>query len=315
MKKDHYATLGVNKNISDDELKKAYRKLAMKYHPDRNNADPMAPTRMSDINEAYEVLGDAEKRAAYDQPPFAGFANARQAKRPNAGNFKDFDDFFKQHTGGRHDYEDLNHNFANARSGRPYNPWDQAESVTNPDKTIDLTITLEEAFTGGTKNVTYESDVVDWSPNGHTREKISVQVTIPPGIEQGQKLKCAGGGLRDNPSKQPGDLYLNISIARHDTFVRDGNDLIYMAKISVLDLILGTEIKVPTMEGSSLLVPVRAATQTHSKIRIPNRGMPKLKGSERGHLFIEFIPQVPDISQLTEEQQLQLAELNTSLKA
>ena len=311
MRKDYYATLGVAKNASDEDIKKAYRKLAMKYHPDRNPDDTAkAEEAFKAVKEAYEILSEPEKRNEYDE------ANK---PRPNPGHFGDYNDFFKQHnTQGRYrdfNFDDIDFNFRRARSGGgAYDPWGK-KPAANPDKTIDLTITLEEAFQGGEKQVTYDTDMVDWTREGYHRQTITVLVNIPPGIEHGQKLKCAGSGLRDDPSLPAGDLYLNVHIAKHEQFVRDGSDIIFMCKLSVLDLMLGTEIKVPTLEGSTLLVPVRANTQPHSKIRIPNRGMPKLKSKDRGHMYIEFVTTVPDVSTLSPEQLEQLVKINDSLKA
>jgi DnaJ-class molecular chaperone len=321
---DHYAALGVEKTASADDIKKAYRKLAMKYHPDRNPDDNVAVAKMQEINEAYGVLGDEEKRVAYD----AQLRPRQKHAWPNRNNFGGYDDFFKDSTESYYnqrqttqsakesgyDYGDFAENFRKAKSGGgSYDPW--GKQATHADKTIDITITLEEAFLGGERQVTYETDNIDWGSDAYKHETVTVVVTIPPGIEHGQKLKCAGSGPRNYPGQRVGDLYLNVHIARHEHFVREGDDITHMTKLSVLDLVLGTEIKVPTLEGSTLLVPVRAGTQPHSKIRIPNRGMCKLKSKERGHLYIEFVTTVPDVSKLTPDQIEQLTKLNEALKA
>lgn len=296
-KVDYYQILGVSDTATEDEIKKSYRKLAMKYHPDRNS-DIGAEAKIKEINEAYATLSDASKREDYDysiRPRAQGFSGDRRAY---GWNDKDYDD----------DWETLdelmrryNGTSSSRRNTRPDDRWANGDFEVNPDQHIDLTITLEEAYRGIVTNITYKP-----KPSASSRfysqddvPDMTVQVTVPPGISHEQKLKCNGGGWRQHRNARPGDLYVNVKVKQHDQFIRDHNNIIYLHKIDVLDLILGTEIKVPTIDGSQLLVQVRSGTQVHSKIRIPGRGMLINVTAARGDMFIEFVPTIPDISELT----------------
>lgn len=298
-KVDFYQILGLESTATEDEIKKTYRKLAMKYHPDRN-PDPSAEAKFKEIKEAYETLIDASKRADYDY-----------SRRPrgfssdfNSYGGYDHDSYFADTDAldemlRRHGYN----NGFNSRSNRakPSDRWADGDFEVNPDQHVELTITLEQAYLGMVTNITYKPKPSQAS-RYYTEDNIpdiTVQVTVPPGIMHDQKLKCNGGGWRQHRNARPGDLYVGITIKQHETFLRDHNNIIYLHKIDVMDLILGTEIKVPTIDGSTLLVQVRAGTQAHSKIRIPGRGMSINASSTRGDMFIEFVPIIPDISKLS----------------
>lgn len=298
-KVDYYQILGVENTATEEEIKKSYRKLAMKYHPDRNpNAG--AEAKIKEINEAYATLSNTEKREDYD---------ASRRPRPRASAYRDDNSGYG---GYGDDYmfdmneidEMLRRHGANTRKTTRDNPsdrWANGDFEVNPDQHVDLVITLEEAYRGTTTNITYQPKP-SASSRYYSQENIpdiTVQVTVPPGIINGQKLKCNGGGWRQHRNARPGDLYVSIVVKQHDTFIRDTNNIIYLHKIDVLDLILGTEIKVPTIDGSTLLVQVRAGTQAHSKIRVPGRGMPINVTPTRGDMFIEFVPMIPDISNLS----------------
>lgn len=287
VKNDHYQTLGVAKNASDDEIKKAYRKLAMKYHPDRNPGDTVAESKMQEVNNAYGILGDPEKRSEYDQQSTYSHQSAW-------GNHND--------SWMTSDFDDLIRRYRESRSGNAaYDDWRSSEYRINPDQFVDYTITMEEAHTGIVRNITYKPVATETTSfyNKKTIDDITVQVTIPPGIADGQKLRLRGGGWRQYQNASVSDLYVTIHIAKHKTFIRDESSIVYTPDINFFDLMLGTELTVPTIDGKTLLVQVRANTQPHSRIRIPNHGMTIWGSDKRGDMYIAFNTILPDLNLLS----------------
>jgi curved DNA-binding protein len=302
MTRDYYADLGLIRTATDDEIKKTYRKLAMKYHPDRNAGDTKAEASMKVINEAYGVLGDPAKKAKYDGDYGSSFSNPfRRNTRPDAwgtrrGNPYDED-------GEGFNFDDIMQDFQRKRSGsygghgtksKPDTSYDdflselkrkRAQSVPNEDVTVELEVSLKDVFNGKSLEITFRT------PENTRR---TVTVNVPAGIEAGKKLRCTHGGSQANPHQDPGDLFVLIKIRDEDKFRRDGATLYYDADVSPFDLMLGGTINVPTIDGAVLAVQVRAGTQPSSKIRIPERGMTIMNSKERGHMFIEFNVVIPD---------------------
>jgi curved DNA-binding protein len=283
--KDYYQTLGVNKSAGDEEIKRAYRKLAMKYHPDKNPNKKEAEERFKEINEAYAVLSDKEKRKQYDtygaegfrqrftqEDIFRGFdfdeilsglfggRGRRESRYGGRGGF-DFGDFF----GGQGAYQDM---------GRM--------PQKGEDILYELSISLEEAASGGEKRISYRK-------NGKIEE---VSVRIPRGIETGKKLRLVGKGMEGRRGSPPGDLYLQISVREHPVFTREGDDLIVEREISFPEAILGTTIEVPTLEGKKR-VKVPPGTQSHTKMRLKSLGMPHFQKEGRGDEFVKVLVRVP----------------------
>jgi curved DNA-binding protein len=282
--RDYYDILGVNKSASDEELKKAYRKLAMKYHPDRNPNKKEAEERFKELNEAYAVLSDKEKRKQYDTFGQEGFRQ-RFSQEDIFRGF-DFEDIFSNLFGGRGRRESR----SGGRGGFDYSDLfgrgGYQDMGRMPQKGEDMyyewPITLEEAAFGGEKKVSL--------PKGNKVEEIYVK--IPPGIPSGKKLRVSGKGAAGRNSGPPGDLYLQISIRNHPIFVREGEDLIVEKEIAFSEAVLGTTMEVPTLEGMKK-VKIPPGTQCHTKMRLKGLGVPRFQGAGRGDEYVKVIVKVP----------------------
>jgi len=282
--RDYYDILGVNKNASDEELKKAYRKLAMKYHPDRNPNKKEAEERFKELNEAYAVLSDKEKRKQYDTFGQEGFRQ-RFSQEDIFRGF-DFEDIFSNLFGGRgrrefrsggrggFDFSDLF-----GRGG--YQDMGRAPQK-GEDMYYEWPITLEEAAFGGEKKVSLPKE-------GKVEE---IYVKIPPGIPSGKKLRVAGKGAAGRNGGPPGDLYLQISIRNHPIFIREGDNLVVEKEIAFSEAVLGTTMEVPTLEGMKK-VKVPPGTQCHTKMRLKGLGVPRFQGTGRGDEYVKVIVKVP----------------------
>ncbi len=301
-KRDYYEVLGVKKSASEDEIKKAYRKLAMKHHPDRNPGNKQAEERFKEINEAYAVLSDKGKRQQYDQFGPSGFSQ----RFSQEDIFRGFDisDLFKDlgfsttNRGGKVHYggfEDLfgqkrrqGAGFEDMFSGGEY----QTRGPTplkGQDVHSELNLTFQEVASGGEKKIKFQK-------GGKVEE---VTVKIPPGIESGKKLRLAGKGMEGGRGVPPGDLYLQVNIADHPLFKREGSDLTLDKEIKISEALLGTTIEVPTLDGSKH-IKVPPGTQSHSRIRLKGFGLPHFQGGGRGDEFVRILIKHP--KSLTEKQ-------------
>lgn len=281
--KDYYKILGVDRKANTDEIRKAYRKLALKYHPDRNPGDKAAEDRFKDINEAYQVLSDPEKRARYDQ---LGSAYSNWQGRGAPGNF----DWGQWTTGQRVDMGDLDDLFGDgafsdffrsifAGMGASSTNFRQAQGGAGgrvrPSRGLEqpVTISLGEAYHGTSRQL--QSD------------QRRMEVRIPPGVKSGSKVRVAGG------SPDGSDLYLVVDVAADPRFERDGDNLKTSANVSVFTLILGGEAEVETMTGKVKLT-IPAGTQPDQVFRLAGRGMPHLnKKDVKGDLYVRLKVQVP----------------------
>jgi len=288
--KDYYQSLGVSRTAGPDEIRKEYRKLAMKYHPDRNPNDKQAEEKFKEINEAYQVLSDPQKRARYDQLGSAyssyqrgggapGGFNWDQWRTAGGGQQVNFDDLF----GGAGGFSDFfSAIFGGMGSGQPIN----VESRRPQTYEQTLPISLQEAFTGSTRIL-----------EGGGRR---VQVKIPAGAKTGTKIRVSGAG--------PGgaDLYLKVNVEHDPRFERDGDNLQAPVAVDVFIAILGGEVEVETMTGKVKLT-IPAGTQPEQLIRIAGRGMPHLKDPERkGDLLVRVKVRIP--RNLSAEQKALLAQ-------
>lgn len=291
--KDYYKLLGVSRSASAEEIKKAYRKLALKYHPDRNKGDKGAEAKFKEISEAYAVLSNAEKRKQYDTFGADGF----QRRYTQDDIFRDFDfgSIFREFgfgTGGRGP-NIFSQIFGGAgqthfRGGGPFDSsfggyGGQPQGMRGQDLVYELSLTLEEAATTTSKTISYQV--------GGRHEKVCVKV--PAGITTGKKLRLAGKGQPGSYGGPNGDLYIQIRVTDHPLFKREGDDLILTREIKFSEALLGTEIEVPTIDNKTLRLKIPPGTQTNAKFRLKGHGMPRLKSGGRGDAFVQVAIAVP----------------------
>ncbi len=296
--RDYYNILGVNKNASQEEIKRAYRKLAMKYHPDKNPNRKEAEERFKEINEAYAVLSDKEKRKQYDTFGAEGFRQ-RFTQEDIFRGF-DFDEILSSLFGGRGKRESRSggrggFDFGDIFGQTAYQDMGRM-AQKGEDILYELTISLEESAFGGEKRISYRK-------NGKIED---VSVKIPRGIPPGKKLRLAGKGMEGRNGGPPGDLYLQISIKDHPFFNREGDDLIVEKEINFSDAVLGTTVEVPTLEGKKI-VKVPPGTQSHTKMRLKGLGVPHFQGEGRGDEYVKVIVKVP--KKMTEKSRKLIEEL------
>jgi molecular chaperone DnaJ len=348
-KRCYYETLEVERTIDEAGLKQAFRKLAMKWHPDRNPGDHSSEIRFKEINEAYEVLKDPDKRAAYDRFGHAAFEHnggggAHGFGADFASTFSDiFEDLFGM-GGGRRG--------GGARgSGRE----------RGADLRYNMEISLEEAFTGKTAQIRIPTPVTceacsgtgaktgtkpkacpqcggagrvrhqqgfftlertcpacqgrgqviedpcpDCSGSGRVTRERTLSVNIPPGVEDGTRIRLAGegeAGVRGGPA---GDLYIFLALASHEFFQRDGADLYCRVPISMVTAALGGEFEVPTIDGDKARVKIPAGTQSGRRLRLSGKGMPVLRSKQLGDMYVQVTVETPQ--NLTKRQRELLAE-------
>lgn len=303
MAEDYYKTLGVEKSASDEDIKKAYRKLAMKFHPDRNPGNKQAEEKFKKISEAYAVLSDQEKRKQYDNFGSDAFRQ-RYSQEDIFRNF-DFSDILKEFNfdlGGRGSRSfggGRNRTFTFGQGGagsfadlfggnQGYSP--QQMPQKGNDLEYNLSITLEESFYGVEKKLSLQKE--------DRVEEINIK--IPPGISSGKKLRLAGKGSPGYNRGQSGDLFLNITILPHPIFARDGIDIYVEKEVNYSQAALGATIDVPTVEGATKRIKIPAGTQSNTKIRMKGYGVPNLKDGGKGDQYVKISVSVP--KRLTEDQ-------------
>lgn len=279
--RDYYKVLGVNANATDQEIKRAYRELARRFHPDVNPDDAAAEDRFKEINEAYAVLSDADKRARYDRLGSIAFqrrqttewsrnatANPRRRTNFETGSGSIFADF-------------LNALFGDGSRTRPRTDYDNKTPIRGFDIEVEATISLEEAYRGTTARITHEDTGRHFTAN------------IPAGARTGTKVRFAGQGKPGFAGGERGDLYVVITVEEHPTFTRDGDDLHVELKIDLYTAVLGGDIKVPTL-NSDVVLKVPPGTQSGKLVRLLGKGMPRLKNpKEFGDLMVRPLIQVP----------------------
>jgi len=339
-KRDYYETLGAAKGASADELKKAYRKKAKELHPDRNSDNPDAEAQFKEVNEAYDVLKDAEKKAAYDRFGHAAFEGGMGGGggRPGGGfggqdaGFGSFSDIFDDLFGG---------GMGGGGGGRN-------RAARGADLRYNLRISLEEAYNGQQKTIKVPTSVACDSCDGSGAEggaepqvcptcsgigKVraqqgfftvertcptcsglgqiiqnpckacggqgrvqkdrSLSVNIPAGVETGTRIRLAGegeAGMRGGPS---GDLYIFIEVGKHRIFEREDSDLFCRVPVSMTVAAMGGDIEVPTIDGGRSRVKIPAGSQSGRQMRLRGKGMPALRGSHTGDMFIELAVETP----------------------
>ena len=335
-KRDFYDVLGVNKNASPEELKSAYRKLAVKHHPDKNPGDKAAEDKFKEASEAYGILSDQEKKQNYDNFGHAAFeGGGRQSGGFSGGfggaDFSDiFEDFFGDFGGG-----------GRSRSRR-------STSNRGSDLRYDLSITLEEAYKGKKQDIKFsttekcETCKGDGSKPGSSPDRCTIcggngkvrsnqgfftvqqtcpqcagsgeeitnpcnncngqgskqaskkiSVTIPKGVDDGTRIRLAGKGEAGTKGGASGDLYLFINVSSHDLFKRSDENLFFEFPISIADAALGTTIEIPTIDGGKAKIKIPDGTQNGKQFRLKGKGMPYMRGSGNGDLYVQVNTEVP----------------------
>jgi curved DNA-binding protein len=311
--KNYYDVLGVAKGASAEDIKKAFRKLARLYHPDVAKDKVTGEKKFKEINEAYEVLGDPEKRQQYDQLG-ADWTHARRQTPPSQEGFRDsypgtaevhfdgtgFSDFFEQYFGSR---------------GRPaggfspswsYAPRGEKMALRGQDIEGDILVTLDEIMRGATRMIQLQR--IDSRTGQSTTQ--TLQVKIPPGVREAQLIRLAGKGQEGFGGGEPGDLFLRVKLAQHPDFRIRGADLYYDLELAPWEAVLGTTVNVPTVDGNvSLKVP--AGTRAGRQLRLRGQGLPA-KNKTRGDLYAVVSIQIP-IQTTAEEKKLweQMAQKST----
>jgi len=334
-KRDYYEVLGVDKGASADQIKSAYRKQAVKYHPDKNKGDKSAEDKFKEASEAYHVLSNSERKQNYDNFGHAAFENGAGG-RGGFGNFDFsnhfsdiFEDFFGEGFGG---------------SGRK----SRRSNNRGSDLRYDLSITLEEAYTGKKQDIKFStSEKCDTcsgsgSKPGHNAGSCSMcgghgqvrssqgfftvqqtcpqcsgsgemitnpcgscggqgkkqaskrlSVTIPKGVDDGTRIRLAGKGEAGSRGASSGDLYLFINVYSHDLFKRSDENLFFECPISIADAALGTSIEIPTIDGGKAKIKIPQGTQSGKQFRLKSKGMPYMRGSGNGDLYVQVNTEVP----------------------
>lgn len=332
MAEDFYATLGVDRGANASEIKRAYRKLAKEYHPDRNPGDAAAETRFKEVNQAYEILKDDEKRAAYDQYGHAAFEQGMSGGGEGfSSSFADvFDDLFGEFMGG-----------GGRRRGRD-------GASRGSDLRYNLEISLEDAFHGKQAQVHVPTSIPcepckgsgaepgstpDTCPTcqgmgkvraqsgfftiertcpacggqgqvianpcgtcggaGRVQRDKTLSVNIPRGVEDGTRIRLAGEGEAGLRGGPPGDLYIFLSVAGHHLFRRDGAHIYCRVPISLVSAALGGNIEVPTLDGGRVNVAIPEGTQTGKQFRLRGKGMPILRRQGAGDMYIQAVVETP----------------------
>ena len=334
-KRDYYEVLGVEKNASADQIKSAYRKKAVKYHPDKNKGDKAAEDKFKEASEAYHVLSNSERKQSYDNFGHAAFENGGGG-RGGFGNFDFsshfsdiFEDFFGEGFGG-----------GRGRSRRSNN--------RGSDLRYDLSISLEEAYNGKKQDIKFSTsekcDTCSGSGSkpghdagscsmcgGHGQVRSSqgfftvqqtcpqcagsgemitnpcgncagqgkkqaskrLSVTIPKGVDDGTRIRLAGKGEAGSRGASNGDLYLFINVYSHELFKRSDENLFFECPISIADAALGTSIEIPTIDGGKAKIKIPQGTQSGKQFRLKSKGMPYMRGSGNGDLYVQVNTEVP----------------------
>jgi molecular chaperone DnaJ len=337
-KRDYYDVLGLKRGASEADIKAAFRRLAKEHHPDRNPDDKSAEQKFKEINEAYEILKDEQKRAAYDQFGHAAFEGGGPGRGPGgfgpdfSSSMSDiFDDLFGEFMGGRRG------------GGRQ-----RTARERGADLRYNMEITLSEAFTGKQAQIRVPTSVTcetcsgsgaragsrpttcatcggqgkvrasqgfftiertcptcqgrgetidDPCPECHGQGRVTKErtlaVSIPPGVEDGTRIRLAGEGEAGQRGGPTGDLYIFLSIKPHEFFQRDGADIFCRVPISMTTAALGGHVDVPTVEGSRVRMPVPSGTETGKQFRLKGKGMPVLRSKVHGDMYIQVEVETP----------------------
>ncbi len=305
---EYYELLGVDKKASVQEIKKAYRKLALKYHPDTNKGDKVAEEKFKEISEAYAVLSDKEKKQQYDTYGSTDF-HKRYSQEDIFNNFN-MDDILRQFGfggaggngsfrmnmggGGGNSFSSI---FGQAAGGGCGGSCQQRQPVKGQDMTYQLSVTLEDVLHGAEKNIVLR--------NNGTNQNVNVKV--PKGIKSGKKLRLKGKGGQAPPGGLHGDLFLKVEIEPHKHYERDGDNLIFEQKIPFSQACLGAKLDVETLDGKKFKVKVPPGIQADAKLRLKGHGLPSGPYNGRGDLLVKVGIDIP--KNLNEDQQEMVTKL------
>ena len=332
-KQDFYDVLGVSKSADESSLKSAYRKLAMKYHPDRNPGDTNAEKKFKEVSEAYDVLSNPEKKAAYDQYGHEAFSG---------GSGQGFSEGFSSGFGS---FSDIFEDFFGDMSGRQGN---NEQRKKGEDLKYEMTISLRDAYTGVKREINFDTliscdscrgsgsskndgisscgscggrgrirasqgffTVERTCPNcsgtgqvitdpcsscngeGRVRKNRKIEVSIPAGVEEGSRIRLSGEGASGQNGASSGDLYIFIGILQHELFQRDGMEIFCNVPISISDASLGGSVEVPTVSGGRAKVKIPAGTQSGDQLKLSGKGMPALRSVSFGDMIITLVVEIP----------------------
>jgi molecular chaperone DnaJ len=330
--RDFYDILGVQKNASDDEIKKSYRKLAMKYHPDRNKDNKEAEKKFKEATAAYEALKDPEKRAAYDQYGHDAFRQGgmggAQGFGDFAGGFSDiFEEFFGGGFGGTSRQRgpqrgnDLRYNMSinlqEAFSGKKsqikipsYEGCDLCSATGSADKSGPSTcstcsghgkVRSTQGFfsierpcpTCGGEGSSIKNPCLKCSGTGQVKKQKTISVTIPAGVDTGTRIRISGEGEPGQRGAGNGDLYIFVEVQKDKLFEREEENILCQIPISITTAILGGEVEVPTIEGKKARLNIPVGTQSETQFRLKSKGMSILRQTRRGDMYVEVNVEIP----------------------
>ena len=332
MARDYYDILGLSKSASDSEIKSSYRKLAMKYHPDRNPGDKKAEEKFKEISESYEILKDPQKKAAYDQYGHAAFSQGSSGGA--SGGFSGF---------GSGGFSDIFEDMFGMGGGS-----ERRSASTGSDLRYDLSVSLEQAYSGDQVEISLTVPTKCESCNGSGANKGSqpkqcsqcggygkvraqqgfftiertcaacsgvgeiigdpcrvckgqgrvnknkkLSVNVPAGVDNGTRIRLSGEGEAGARGSSPGDLYIFIEIKDHSIFQRDGKDTFIEVPVSFIDAVLGNSIQVPCIDGSKAKMNLSSGTQSGTRLRMKGKGMPGLRGGARGDQYVQINVETP----------------------
>ena len=332
MARDYYDILGLSKSASDSEIKSSYRKLAMKYHPDRNPGDKKAEEKFKEISESYEILKDSQKKAAYDQYGHAAFSQGSSGGA--SGGFSGF---------GSGGFSDIFEDMFGMGGGS-----ERRSASTGSDLRYDLSVSLEQAYSGDQVEISLTVPTKCESCNGSGANKGSqpkqcsqcggygkvrdqqgfftiertcaacsgvgeiigdpcrvckgqgrvnknkkLSVNVPAGVDNGTRIRLSGEGEAGARGSSPGDLYIFIDIKDHSIFQRDGKDTFIEVPVSFIDAVLGNSIQVPCIDGSKAKMNLSSGTQSGTRLRMKGKGMPGLRGGATGDQYVQINVETP----------------------
>ena len=330
--KDFYEILGVQRNASDDEIKKSYRKLAMKYHPDRNKDDKESERKFKEVSAAYEILKDSEKRSAYDQYGHEAFRQGGMGGGQGFGDFGGgFSDIFEEFFGGGFGGQsrqrgpqrgnDLRYNMSvslqEAYSGKKsqiripsYEGCDLCSATGSADKSGPSTcstcggqgkVRSTQGFfsierpcpTCGGEGSSIKNPCLKCSGTGQVKKQKTISVTIPAGVDTGTRIRISGEGEPGQRGAGNGDLYIFVEVQKDKLFEREEENIFCQIPISITTAILGGDVEVPTIEGKKARLNIPPGTQSETQFRLKGKGMSILRQTRRGDMYVEANVEIP----------------------